>query len=57
MPVSNPIRNREIIFHSVEYIKLVNSAVYWHRLLFYDLISRGNATRLQVILVYCCGAK
>lgn len=57
MPVSGPIKDREIISHSVEYIKLVNSAVYWHRLLFYDLISRGNTIRLQVILVYCCAAK
>lgn len=57
MPVSSLIRNREIISHSVEYIKLVNSAVYWHALLFYGLISRSNANRLQVILVYRCGTK
>lgn len=42
VPVSSPIRNREVIFLSVEYINLVNSAVYWQRLLFYDLISCGN---------------
>lgn len=55
--VSSLIRSPEIISLLVEYIIVVNMLIYWHRLLFYDFISGGNATPTQVKLVYCCGTK